>query len=58
MRTDIPPELVEQARTLGPSVLEALLVCYPTDEEHAAQQREKRRQRAQLQLPLTNRSAA
>jgi hypothetical protein len=57
-RTDIPQDLIDQARALGPAVLEALIATYPTDEEHARHQRRKRGQRAQLVLPLTNRTAA
>lgn len=52
-RTDIPAELIEQARAVGPAVLEALLACYPTDEEHERNERRKRvRAQRQLTLPI------
>jgi hypothetical protein len=49
-RADIPATLLEQARTLGPSVLAALLASYPTDEEHARMVNERERKRRQLEL--------
>jgi hypothetical protein len=49
-RTDIPPALLAQAAALGPSVLTALIACYPTDRQHEEMVRTRNRRRRQLEM--------
>lgn len=49
-RTDIPPALLASAASVGPSVLTALIACYPTDKEHEEMLRSRNRRRRQLEM--------
>lgn len=52
MRTDIPAALLARATQIDPSLAAWLEAAYPTEQEHARNQRRRRAQEAQLALPL------
>ncbi len=56
-REDIPTHLLTRASQVDPALAAWLETAYPTDAEHAAIQRKRRHQQAQLQLPNVNRAA-